>query len=55
MTLKMNPRGNGACPLCSKSGHCLLQRKLTEAIAAIHPSEDMEIVIYSCGQFKEKS
>ena len=51
----MNSRGNGACPLCSSNGRCILQQRLTAAIAAIHPSTDMEIVIYSCGQFKEKS
>ncbi len=55
MVLKINSRANGACPLCSKNGRCLLQRRLAEAIVEIHPTEDMEVVIYSCGQFKEKS
>ena len=28
MKLDINPRGNGACPLCVTSGNCRIQRQL---------------------------
>ena len=57
MKLEINPRGNGACPICVSHGNCRVQRKLSENVAALGPSADdeMEIVVYSCPYFKEKN
>jgi hypothetical protein len=57
MKLEINPRGNGACPLCAAKRECRLHKKL---IAALAPSPDpdgegMEIVVYSCPEFKERA
>jgi hypothetical protein len=57
MKLDINPRGNGACPLCEANGACRLQRRLAAALAEAPDSEDggMEIVVYSCPDFKERA
>jgi hypothetical protein len=57
MKLEINPRGNGACPLCVLHGSCRVQRKLVDNVDALGPSSegDMEIVVYSCPYFKEKT
>jgi len=57
MKLEINPRGNGACPLCAANAECRLQRQLASAIAKAPDTEDggMEIVVYSCPEFKEKA
>lgn len=55
MVLRLNSRANGACPICTKNGRCLLQERLKAALADIHPGDEMEAVVYSCGQFCEKS
>jgi hypothetical protein len=54
MQVKINHRGNGACPLCRHDGKCLYQKKIVEALADIKSREDFELVIYSCPHFKEK-
>lgn len=58
MTLDINPRGNGACPLCALNKACMLQRRLKENADAVNPSSgpemEMEIVIYTCPYFKER-
>ncbi|MBN2874591.1 MAG: hypothetical protein JXM71_05810 [Spirochaetales bacterium] len=56
MKLVINPRGNGACPLCVLNGSCRIQRKLSENVNPVDsPNEDeLEIVVYSCPFFKEK-
>ncbi len=56
MKLELNPRGNGACPICVSNGSCRIQRKLAENVDPMTPASDgeMEIVIYSCPYFKEK-
>jgi hypothetical protein len=55
MQVDINPRGNGACPLCKQNGQCRFQKTLVESM---EPFEDknmpMELVIYSCPYFKEK-
>ncbi|HUW39529.1 MAG TPA: hypothetical protein VMV90_00860 [Rectinemataceae bacterium] len=55
MTLEINPRGNGACPLCAADGDCRLQKLLGQSIAGVPDGEEpgMEIVVYSCSYFKE--
>jgi hypothetical protein len=57
MKLEINPRGNGACPLCSADAACRLKRRLAAALADSPESEEggMEIVIYSCPSFREKA
>lgn len=57
MKLEINPRGNGACPLCSANGDCKLQRLLAQSIAGMDESgeSEMEIVVYSCSFFKENA
>ena len=56
MKLEINPRGNGACPLCVAHGPCRIQRALIETVDKLGPAGDegMEIVVYSCPYFKEK-
>ncbi len=55
MKLLINPRGNGACPLCVQNASCRVQKKLTENVNPLGQSGDdeMEIVVYSCPYFKE--
>lgn len=57
MNLLINPRGNGACPLCAMNGSCRVQRKLAENVDPLGMThdDDMEIVVYSCPYFKEKN
>jgi hypothetical protein len=56
MRIEMNPRGNGACPLCAAVGNCEVQDTLTEALDVFSGESDpMELVIYSCPQFVEKT
>jgi len=57
MKLEINPRGNGACPICVSHGNCRVQRKLADNVDSLGPSGDdgMEIVVYSCPYFKEKT
>lgn len=58
MQIDINPRGNGACPLCVQNGTCRIQKALSNS-AAPFPADDesspMELVVYSCPKFKEKS
>jgi hypothetical protein len=55
MRLDMNPRGNGACPLCRLLPRCPLRKALAESLEEFRDPEDtgMEIVIYTCPMFKE--
>jgi len=57
MKLDINPRGNGACPICVSHVSCRVQRKLVENVGTLNPSGDgdMEIVVYSCPYFKKKT
>jgi hypothetical protein len=59
MKLEINPRGNGACPLCGSYGSCRIQDTLTKSMAIFSEDKDpmelvMELVVYSCPQFQEK-
>lgn len=57
MQVDLNPRGNGACPLCDHNGSCRIQKKLEASVASFHDRDEtppMELVVYSCPQFKEK-
>lgn len=55
MTLDINPRGNGACPLCASNGNCKLQQLLARSVADVSGGEEpsMEIVVYTCPYFRE--
>jgi hypothetical protein len=56
MRIEMNSRGNGACPLCAACGNCQVQDTLTEAMEVFSNEDDpMELVIYSCPHFVEKT
>jgi len=57
MKLEINPRGNGACPLCASNGDCPLQQRLAANLADVPDAEEagMEVVIYSCPHFAEKA
>jgi len=56
MRIDINPRGNGACPLCAVNGKCRIQDTLTKHLAIFAKENDpMDLVIYSCPQFEEKS
>ncbi len=54
MKLEINPRGNGACPLCSRNGECKLQKLLAASIEREGDSSELEVVIYTCAKFSEK-
>ncbi|MDR1278196.1 MAG: hypothetical protein LBK02_05555 [Treponema sp.] len=55
MTIEINSRGNGACPLCASNGNCRVQDTITAAITSFSSEDDpMELVVYSCPQFQEK-
>jgi hypothetical protein len=53
--IKLNPRGNGACPLCGQNGACRVQTTLLTAMEEYSIDDDpIEIVVYSCPLFQEK-
>lgn len=57
MEIDINPRGNGACPLCVLNGACRIQKALAasaENLSAHRDGQSLEVVIYSCPQFKEQ-
>jgi hypothetical protein len=56
MQVEINSRGNGACPLCNSNGNCRVQDSLTKEMGAFSDKNDpMELVVYSCPQFQEKT
>ncbi len=57
MRLDINPRGNGACPLCSRDASCRLKRLLSASLEEETDRNEsgMEIVVYSCPSFSEKA
>jgi hypothetical protein len=55
MDVVINPRGNGACPLCEQNDACRIQGILFQAMEVFSAQDDpMEVVVYSCPQFQEK-
>jgi hypothetical protein len=56
MEIHLNPRDNGACPLCTKIDACPVRGRITDSVAEIRDpsSQGMEIVIYTCPLFKER-
>jgi len=55
MKLEINQRGNGACPLCSSSANCRIQRMLASGVEKAGAEAEMEIVVYSCPYFSERN
>ena len=56
MRIEINSRGNGACPLCEVNGRCRIQDTVKDVMDGFSVESDpMELVIYSCPQFEEKS
>jgi len=56
MYVELNSRGNGACPLCNFNGKCRVQDTLASSVGVFTSDhEPMELVVYSCPQFQEKS
>jgi hypothetical protein len=55
MDVAINPRGNGACPLCEQNDACRIQGSLSQAMEGFSAQDDpIEVVVYSCPQFEEK-
>jgi hypothetical protein len=55
MQVDINPRGNGACPICIASGNCRIQDLLSQSLDNFSKADaSMELVVYSCPQFQEK-
>jgi hypothetical protein len=56
MKVSINPRDNGACPLCERAEGCRIRVGIRDTLAAMRPEggHPVEVVIYSCPQFKEK-
>jgi len=57
MVIYFNPRENGACPMCTKNAACPIRQALAKSVADI-PSGGaggMEVVVYACPAFREKS
>jgi hypothetical protein len=54
MKLNINPRENGACPICVFHNKCRIQNALKASIEEMHKGQELEVVIYTCPRFKEK-
>jgi hypothetical protein len=54
MKLEINPRGNGACPLCASASDCRIRRLLASSVEEAESESEMEIVIYTCPYFSER-
>lgn len=53
MKLEINPRGNGACPICVLNEECRIKKTLASSLGEFQGME-MEVVIYQCPQFRER-
>jgi hypothetical protein len=56
MKLEINPRGNGACPLCSRLADCRIRRLLATSIEDLgdESGSGLEIAIFACPSFVEQ-
>jgi len=56
VVISYSPRDNGACPVCRRASACAVRQALSQSVQSFsaHGAE-MELVIYSCPQFVEKS
>jgi hypothetical protein len=57
MKVDINPRGNGACPLCVNASNCRIKDNLSNSVVDISNDDGaaIEVVIYSCPLFKENA
>jgi len=56
MLVDINSRGNGACPLCAADKKCRIQDTMVSVMTDFVTKDNpMELVVYSCPQFQEKS
>jgi hypothetical protein len=63
MKLDINPRGNGACPLCARAEDCRIHRQLSASVAPLRADAAeggngagaLELVVYACPEFRERS
>ncbi|MCL2833434.1 MAG: hypothetical protein FWD78_09720 [Treponema sp.] len=56
MKIEINARGNGACPICRQCGKCRIQDSLKKTMAGYSDENNpMELVVYSCPRFREKT
>ncbi len=51
MNIKINPQGNGACPLCNFNKKCNYHKMIHDAFHDTAASKKMEMVIYECPKF----
>jgi len=55
MKIQINPRGNGACPLCRFHEKCLIQDSIEKHTAGTYREGELALVIYSCPKFEENT
>ncbi len=55
MIMRINPQGNGACPICRKNGRCPIQNALRASVEELPGSRqgELQLAIYVCPQFSE--
>jgi hypothetical protein len=56
MKVFLNPRDNGACPICVRLQGCRIRAGLQDTLSAMRPKtgQPLEVVVYKCPKFKEK-
>ena len=56
MKLEINPRGNGACPLCRRLTDCRIRKLLAESIKDVtdESGNGLEMALFACPSFVEK-
>jgi hypothetical protein len=55
MKVSINPRGNGACPLCIYNKKCLVQETLEKTLNTVYANGELGVVIYNCSKFLESN
>ena len=55
MEININPRTNGACPICVYNEKCGIKNALKESVKNMGNKDSLEIVIYTCPKFREKA
>jgi hypothetical protein len=58
MRLEINPRGNGACPLCVRLNSCSIKKAIRDSVLSLkilNTDTELEVVVYSCPEFKESN
>jgi hypothetical protein len=57
MEVRFSTRENGACPVCRRVNACPLRDALAKSVSHVRDpgKQGLEIVIYACPRFVEKS